>query len=44
MLSTSAVRRSYEDTIKNIYVNKDSKLLVQGFTGRTVRWKRVCGN
>ena len=36
-LCTSAVRRSYEDTIKNIYVHKDSRVLVQGFTGRTVR-------
>lgn len=34
-LCTSAVRRSYEDTIKNIYVRKDSRVLVQGFTGRT---------
>lgn len=26
MLSTSAVRQSYEDTIKNILVKKDSKV------------------
>ena len=29
------MRRSYEDTIKNIYVQKDSKLICQGFTGKT---------
>ena len=34
-LSSTAIRRSYEDTIKNIYVNKDSKVICQGFTGRT---------
>ncbi|WFD06746.1 hypothetical protein MVES1_002100 [Malassezia vespertilionis] len=35
MLSTSAVRQSYADTAKNVYVKKDSKVLVQGFTGKT---------
>ncbi|SHO78635.1 Alpha subunit of succinyl-CoA ligase [Malassezia sympodialis ATCC 42132] len=34
-LTTSAVRRSYEDTIKNIYVQKDSRIICQGFTGKT---------
>ena len=36
-MCTSAVRLSYEDTIKNVYVKKDSRVLVQGFTGKTVR-------
>ncbi|WFD20131.1 hypothetical protein MCAP1_002375 [Malassezia caprae] len=34
-LATSAMRRSYEDTIKNIYVQKDSRIICQGFTGKT---------
>lgn len=34
-LSTSALRRSYEDTIKNIYVQGDSRIICQGFTGKT---------
>lgn len=34
-MMTSAVRRSYEDTIKNIYVQKDSRIICQGFTGKT---------
>ncbi|BEJ10752.1 hypothetical protein CspHIS471_0101740 [Cutaneotrichosporon sp. HIS471] len=33
--ATSSVTRSYEDTIKNICVNKDTKVLIQGFTGKT---------
>ncbi|RSH81676.1 uncharacterized protein EHS24_007859 [Apiotrichum porosum] len=33
--SSSARVASYEDTIGNIYVNKDSKVLIQGFTGKT---------
>ncbi|ODO11056.1 hypothetical protein I350_01658 [Cryptococcus amylolentus CBS 6273] len=33
--ASSSVARSYEDTIKNILVNRDTKVLVQGFTGKT---------
>lgn len=33
--ASSAPRGSYEDTIKNILINKDTKVLVQGFTGKT---------
>jgi succinyl-CoA synthetase alpha subunit len=33
--ATSSVARSYVDTIKNICVNKDTKVLIQGFTGKT---------
>lgn len=36
-LASSATRRSYEDTIPNIKVQADSKVLTQGFTGKTVR-------
>ncbi|KAK4686606.1 succinyl-CoA synthetase alpha subunit, partial [Tremellales sp. Uapishka_1] len=33
--ASSVPRASYEDTIKNILINKDTKVLVQGFTGKT---------
>ena len=34
--SQSATRRSYESTIQNLLVHKDTKVLCQGFTGKTV--------
>ena len=34
-LSSTAIRRGYEDTVKNIYVRKDSPIICQGFTGKT---------
>jgi len=37
VFSSSASRKSYEDTIKNLLIHKDTKVLCQGLTGKTVR-------
>ncbi|TFY73416.1 hypothetical protein EWM64_g10596 [Hericium alpestre] len=35
LFSQSVSRRSYEDTIRNLLIHKDTKVLCQGFTGKT---------
>lgn len=35
LFSTTALRSSYEDTLKNLLIKKDSKVICQGFTGGT---------
>ncbi|KIK70887.1 hypothetical protein GYMLUDRAFT_301191 [Collybiopsis luxurians FD-317 M1] len=33
--ASSAARKSYDDTIRNLLIHKDTKVLIQGFTGKT---------
>lgn len=37
--SQSARRSSYEDTARNLLITKDTKVICQGFTGKTVSIK-----